>query len=338
MKVIKFIFVPLFVLLACSSLAQIKAVTENGDQVLLSPDGKWRYLDDIKNNDSISVNPAQFVKSATANFLLKSKNNSIGFWIDPKKWDFEKSTDKTTEYSFSLKDNSSVGAFVVVESVGMDLQSLRKIALDNIQKEATAFNVTSEEYRTVNKLKILHIEISATIQGIPLVYVCYYYTDEYSTVQFLSYVPNNLVAQYKKTAEDFLNGIIVINDKSNAATGNNNNNTSFQSSLVPASNCKALFKGTWSYVANGKKYSDKIDGTTMIETNHADAAKSEYKIKWLNNCKYELLLVHSNDKAMDLLKTGSVITIEIMEMDEKNMRYQLEYGTNKVSGTMEKEG
>ncbi|MEO8415336.1 MAG: hypothetical protein ABI472_16875 [Ginsengibacter sp.] len=336
MKVIKFIFFPLFVFIASASFAQIKAVTENGDQVLLSPDGKWRYLEETKNNDSISVNPAPFAKSATANFLLKSKNSSIGFWIDPKKWDFEKSTDKTTEYSFSLKENSSVGAFVVVESVGMDLQSLRKIALDNMEKEATAFKLISEEYRAVNKLKILHIEMNATIQGISLVYLCYYYTDSYSTVQFLSYIPKNLVDQYKKTAADILNGFIVINSKNNAHTGNDD--TAFQSALVPGSNCKALFKGTWSYVANGKKYSDKIEGATMIETNHADAAKSAYKIKWVSNCKYELILLHSTDKAMLLIKPGSILTIEIMEMDEKNMRFQLEYGASRVSGIMEKEG
>jgi hypothetical protein len=336
MKLIKFIFFLLLVLAARSSFAQIKAVTENGDQVLLSPNGTWRYLEATKNEDSIGTNPTRFAKSANANFLLKSKNISLGFLNDTKKLNFEKSTDNTTEYTFSLRDNSSVGAFVVVESVGMDLQALRKIALDNIQKEATSFNLIHEEYRSVNNLKILHVEINATVQGMQLVYLCYYYTDDFSTVQFISYISKNFVVQYKKAAEDFLNGLIVFNGKDNDFAGDSN--TAIKSSLVPGSNCKVLFKGTWSYAANGKKYIDKIDGTTMIETNYSDAASTEYKIKWVNNCKYQLIMVHSNDKAMALLNPGSVITIEILEMDDKIMRYQLEYGTSRVNGIMEKEG
>ncbi len=335
MRLIKSTFFALLILPASFSLAQIKAVTETGDQVILSPDGKWRYIEDTKNNDSINTNPASFIKSANAGFLLKSKNTPVGFWINPKKWDFEKSTDNSTEYSFSLKNNSSVGAFVVTEGVGMNLQSLRKFALDNIQKQATTFSLINEEYRSVNGLKILHVEMNATIEGVQLVYLCYYYTDEYSTVQFLSYMPKNLVVQYKKEAEEFLNGFSVINNKDTTTTGENN--SIFQSSLIPGSNCKALFKGTWSYVAIGKKYIDKIDGNKMIETNNSNTDKSEYKINWLNSCKYELVMVHSNDKAMALVKPGTVMIVDIMEMDENNMRYQMDYGKSKTSGTMKKE-
>ena len=310
-------------------------MTETGEQVVLSPDGKWRYVEEILNNDSINTNPILFTKSANASFFLKSKNTPVGFWINPKKWDFEKSTDKTSEYTFSLKDNSSIGAFVVIEELGLDLQSLRKIALDNIQKQASAFKLISEEYRIVNGTRILQVEMSATVQGIQLFYLNYYYTDEYATVQFLTYFPKNLVAQYKKEVEEFLNGFAIINDKDNAVTGDKN--TSFQSSLIPGSNCKALFKGTWSYIANGKKYLDKIDGAKMIETNYSNAEKSEYKINWLNDCKYELIVLHSNDKAMAILKPGAVITIEIVEMDENNMRYQLDYEKSKTSGVMKRE-
>jgi hypothetical protein len=101
---IKYLFTLLGILLSLLSVAQVKAVTETGDEVMLSSDGTWKYVEAVKNNDTIPLNPTEFKKVSSAGFLLKSKKTHAGFWLNAKKWNFEKSTDGTTEYSFSMKD------------------------------------------------------------------------------------------------------------------------------------------------------------------------------------------------------------------------------------------
>jgi len=64
-------------------------------------------VEEVKNNDSIKTNPVSFIKPATASFLLKSKKTDVGFLLNTKKWNFEKSTDKDSEYSFSLYSHHS---------------------------------------------------------------------------------------------------------------------------------------------------------------------------------------------------------------------------------------
>jgi sulfur transfer complex TusBCD TusB component (DsrH family) len=57
-----------FVIL-CS--AQTKAVTENGDEVLLYDDGTWKSIDDNPTEEFIKTNPAVFTKDKRSSFLLK---------------------------------------------------------------------------------------------------------------------------------------------------------------------------------------------------------------------------------------------------------------------------
>ncbi|MDN3655361.1 hypothetical protein QWZ08_06985 [Ferruginibacter paludis] len=78
MTLCKILFSTLLIITCYTVQGQTKAVTETGEQVLLAADGTWRYVEAVKNNDSITVNPTQFKKVSTANFLLKSKIVPVG--------------------------------------------------------------------------------------------------------------------------------------------------------------------------------------------------------------------------------------------------------------------
>ncbi len=331
----KFFFLVVFSSISMFTQAQTKAVTETGDEVMLFPNGTWRYVEEVKNNDSIPLSSVQYSKPSDANFLLKSKITNCGVWLNAKKWNFEKSTEPA-EYSFSLKENSSFGAMIITEQTGMEINSLRKFALENIQRVASKFNITKEEYRYVNGLKILMLQCEATVQGIDLTYFIYYYTDASSTIQFMGFSPKALHAKYKAAGEELLNGLVLLSDTSQKSD-DLQNTAKIQSSLIANSNCKALFKGTWSYVFGGKKYLDKIEQGKMIETNTADDKSSEYIMNWIDPCNYELVLVRSNDPMAELLKMGATMQVEIVEIDDQKMRYQLTYGKTRTGGEMKKE-
>lgn len=314
---------------------QVKAVTETGDEVLLAADGTWRYVEEVKNNDSIATNPNEFKKPVAANFLLKSKNAPAGIWLNSKKWNFVKSVGDASEYSFSLKENSSVGAQVIIESLGMDLKSLRKLAIQNMQSATSQFKIVREEIRSVNGSTVLFVHSDAVVEGIKINYLTYYFTDSVSTIQFIGYVSKNMLEKYTGTVEELLNGLVTLTAGEKGDTLENK--SVVQSSLSANSNCKALFTGNWSYTANGKKYIDRIEGNKMQETTADKKFHTIWLITWVDKCTYVLRLLTSNDPAMKLIKPDSPITIEVLEMDTNKMTYQLSYGGGKKLGEMTKE-
>jgi len=61
--------------------AQIKAVTDIGDEVILYQNGTWEYVDEsIVEEKEIKLNEQQFIKDEESTFLLKSKKIDIGIW------------------------------------------------------------------------------------------------------------------------------------------------------------------------------------------------------------------------------------------------------------------
>lgn len=201
------------VFVGISSFAQKKAVTENGDEVILYENGTWAYS---KTADTatkvIEINPTNFSKPQNVSFLLKSNKCKVGVWFDPKKWSFEKPKDGgAAEYEFELKQQDLYG-MLITEKIEIPLQSLKTLAIDNAREVASDITVTHEEYRMVNGLKMLAMQMTGTIKGIKFVYFGYYYSFEGGTIQFVTYTSQSLLKTYIKDAEELLNGFVTITE------------------------------------------------------------------------------------------------------------------------------
>lgn len=207
-------YIILFSVFCYTSNAQIKALTEDGRQVLLAENGTWRYLDnkeDVAKSDSIKLNKHKFTKDSKADFLVKSNTLNVGVYIDPDKWTFSshKENEKNPEYRFNLKSGDGY-AIAITEKTQIPLENLREIALINAQKAAVDARETNVEYRMVNGKKILCLEMKGTIQGIDFVYFGYYFSNENGTIQLLSYSSQQFFDTLKTDLETFLNGLVVL--------------------------------------------------------------------------------------------------------------------------------
>ena len=206
----KIIITVLFFFLAYSSQGQMtKAVTENGEEVFLYPDGTWIYKNDSTGtNSEIAINPTGFTKSSSSAFLLKSTKANVGVWINPKDWSFEKSTDnEDAEYAFQRKGEDLYG-MMITERTQIPIESLMKIAIENARDVAPDVTVIKTEYRTVNGLKVLMMQMNGSIQGVKFAYYGYYYSNANGTVQLLTYTSQNLFTEYMKKMEELLNGFV----------------------------------------------------------------------------------------------------------------------------------
>ena len=191
--------------------AQQKAITEMGQEVILYDDGTWVYQDKEEAElKEIPLNEKSFEKAEKATFQLKSKNLNVGVWINPKVWSFQNATENPdAEYEFQLR-GEDLYAMLISEKVEIPLDALRKIAIDNGRSVAPDLKVVKEEYRMVNGIKVLLLEMHGTMQGIKFAYYGYYYSNERGTVQLITYTSQNLLKTYRKECNAFLNGLVAL--------------------------------------------------------------------------------------------------------------------------------
>jgi len=189
--------------------AQINAITGTGDEVILYEDGTWKYLNDsINANSEISINDKEFLKDQKSTFLVKSKKLNIGIWINPKKWAFTKGTDNDAfEFQFQKKGDD-LYAMLISEKLQIPIKTLRGVAIENAKSAAPDIKVTKEEYRNVNGIQVLMMQMSGTIQGLRFTYYGYYYSNSNGTIQLLTYTGENLFNDYLVDIESYLNGFV----------------------------------------------------------------------------------------------------------------------------------
>lgn len=190
-----------------SAYAQIKAVTDKGEEVILNNDGTWKYAS-IKPAYDTRLDTPKLTKDAGATFLLKGGKVKYGLWLDPKKWSFKAVTgedDSPIEYSLSLKKESGY-CMIIPEEMELSLEVLQSAAMINAKSAAPDVHVVREETRKVNGNIVKHLELRGTVEGIKFVYFGYYYTGSIGTVQLVCYTSESLFPKYKLELETLLNG------------------------------------------------------------------------------------------------------------------------------------
>jgi len=208
------IFLLLF-LLSCSSFCfgQQKAVTENGDEVILYADGSWIYANrqDLNTNDVV-LNPNAFSRPSKASFMIKSKRIGIGCYIQPKLWSFQNaSSNSAAEFELSNSDGDLYG-MIITEKLDLPLERLAAIAVQNAQEAAPDLQVTHKEYRMVNGLKVMMMRMTGTIEEIRFSYYGYYYTGDGGATQLLIYSSASVMDEKLDEAEALLNGLVKTED------------------------------------------------------------------------------------------------------------------------------
>jgi hypothetical protein len=194
--------------LSIPTLAQQRAISDTGEEVILHEDGTWSYADRDKEEVEIQTNRKKFTKPKKSSFLLKSKKLDIGVWLNPEIWSFTGETENgEAEYEFQLKDGDLYG-MLISEKVPIPLETLKSIALENAQSVAPDIRSIKEEYRIVNGKKVLLLQMNGTTQGIKFSYYGYYYSDENGTVQLVTYTSQNLIDEYLPISEELLNGFV----------------------------------------------------------------------------------------------------------------------------------
>ena len=202
-----FVLFSLLVLSAGVAVAQnpTKARTEAGKDVLLYPDGTWKYADDAS-----SVREPTGARPASAKLKAETPRGDFVIWYDDTKWQLENRPNDDDRLHFRLKHTDGY-AMVLAEGLPMPLETLKMIALKNAKDAAPDAKLVSEEVRTVNGKEVVALVIEGTVSGIPFRYYGYYYSGKQGTIQFITFTGQNLFDKYKADFTNLLNGLEIKN-------------------------------------------------------------------------------------------------------------------------------
>jgi hypothetical protein len=206
----KHTFLLLFLFLSGSLFAQKYATTDDGLRVQLNDNGTWVLLEE-DSSKTIPVNATLFTSSSKNIAVRKSTVNDLVLNYNPVKWKIEKKNDNDdAEFEFNHVKGSGYG-MAITEKLEIPLETLKDIAFENLKESAPDSKVEVAEYRKVNGKKVLHLQMSGTMQGIKFVYYGYYYSNENGTTQLVCYTGKKFLDEYKADFDEFLNGMAVDN-------------------------------------------------------------------------------------------------------------------------------
>jgi hypothetical protein len=193
--------------------AQQNAITENGEEVILYDVNTWEFVNDSLNFvEEIPVNSEPFTKSKKSSFLVKSKTTNVGVYINPKDWGFTKGENNPdAEYEFQAKGKDLYG-MLITEKTPIQVESLADIAFQNAKSALSQVKRTKMEYRTINDVEVIHMQMEGTISGINIVYYGYYFSNDAGSVQLLTYTSNVLFDEYQTVMESLLNGLVIVGE------------------------------------------------------------------------------------------------------------------------------
>ena len=100
---------------------------------------------------------------------------------------------------------------IISEKFEIPLETLKSIALETARSAAPDLKIVKEEYRIVNGIKVLLLQMNGTMQGIKFSYYGYYFSNTNGTVQFIAYTSQNLLDGYRKECDILLNGFVETN-------------------------------------------------------------------------------------------------------------------------------
>ena len=202
-------------LLINSSLvvATEKAFTSTGEIVLLNEDGTWQYENQSLSRQAtkkLKTNSRKFKSPKNSNFPVKSKINSFGLKMNPAEWGFTKkgAINGEAEYEFRHK-KLDIYAMAITESVEINLENLIEIALENMEKVGSNVRVINREYRNVNGVKVVFMEIAAVVNGIKATYLGYYHSNPKGSTQLLAFTGTAVAVKYRQDIFDLLNGLVI---------------------------------------------------------------------------------------------------------------------------------
>ncbi len=217
MKLLKFNAFLALLLLAASAFAQVNAITEYGDTVVLMDNGNWMLAEDHRKLLTIEevpldTNQVAFSIPKDSESSKDGDNDKYKIWYNSEKWEpiEAKLLNPQAELAVVYQgEGEEAYAMTIAESLQIPVGQLQKVALQHATSVGSNVEVLTEEYREVNGVTVLYTEMSATVSGLDLVYHYYFASEENLSLQYIAFTGKLYASKMKPGILELLNGLVV---------------------------------------------------------------------------------------------------------------------------------
>ncbi|MFO1338372.1 MAG: hypothetical protein U1F53_09055 [Burkholderiaceae bacterium] len=176
----------------------LRAVTEDGRKVLLSPDGKWRFdssapvVQAPADSDASPYRPVvkRFsVAFNTADWSLRPKQDSDG----PNKRSFQHKT-------------LPLQAMVISDEMPASNAAIKSVILGNAKNAGATTTVLLDETVRVSDKEVGSFRMAAALKDMEFVFWSYYFANEDGNIQVTCFTAQSLFYKYAEECRKFLAG------------------------------------------------------------------------------------------------------------------------------------
>jgi len=179
---------------------ELRATTEDGRKVILSPDGKWQLNSNqlapsVQSDFSSPYQPA--VKKFSLNF------NTTEWTLPPKRDGGE-----NNRRLFQHKNLPIVG-MVISDEMPANTAVMKDVIIGNARQAGADILVLLDEMHHIGGKDVGSIRFSANMKGLEFLFSTYYYADQDGNIQVTCYAAQAQFSKYQSDCEKFLSGLVI---------------------------------------------------------------------------------------------------------------------------------
>lgn len=186
--------------IAAASAAEVRAVTEDGRKVLLTPDGRWRY--DAKSSVPMQTLADQSpYQTQVKKFLLAYDSSK---WIPVQR----EGQSETNKKLFKHKTLPIYG-MVIADEIPAATEAIKNVILYNAKTAGTDLKVILDETKNISGKTAGSIRFVGALGGVDFMFTGYYYGDADGNVQVMCYTGQQIFYKYESDCQQFIGGLII---------------------------------------------------------------------------------------------------------------------------------
>lgn len=185
-----------------SAAQEIRAITEDGRKVVLTPDGKWRFDNRAKAGGAA---PAD-----TGGSPYQTSVRKISLSFNAAEWSMFPKREGEAHNKRMLQHKSlPIYAMVIADEIPATTEALKNIIFTNAESGGFTTTTLVDQLKPLSGKQVGELRFLATNKGVEFIFSSHYYADEDGNVQLMCYTAQSLFHKYQADCEKLLNGLVI---------------------------------------------------------------------------------------------------------------------------------
>ena len=178
----------------------IRAITEDGRRVLLSPNGKWQFDGSVPAARG-STEPASPYQTAVKRFTVAF---NVADWnLAPRK-----ESDESNKRMFHHKRLPIFG-MVIADEMPAATPAMKQVMFSNAKSAGATTTVLVDQTQEHSGKEVGVLRFAATMQGLDFVFSSLYYADGDGNIQVTCYTAQALFHKYQADCQKFISSLVI---------------------------------------------------------------------------------------------------------------------------------